>query len=37
MNRCCIYVLLTAGMLVGCGEKKDDTSGKEGVETVLPS
>ena len=40
MNRCCIYVLLfAAGMLVGRGEKKDDTSGKEkeGVETVLPS
>ena len=38
MNRCGIYaMLLAAGMLVGCGEKKDDTSGKEGVETVLPS
>ena len=33
-----VYVLLfAAGMLVGCGEKKDDISGKEGVETVLPS
>ena len=33
-----VYVLLlAAGMLAGCGEKKDDTSGKEGVETVLPS
>ena len=30
-------LLLAAGMLAGCGEKKDDTSGKEGVETVLPS
>ena len=33
-----VYVLLlAAGMLAGCGEKKDGTSGKEGVETVLPS
>ena len=33
-----VYVLLlAAGMLAGCGEKKDDTSGKEGGETVLPS
>ena len=34
-----VYVLLAAGMLAGCGEKKDDTFGKEkeGVETVLPS
>ena len=33
-----VYVLLlAAGMLAGFGEKKDDTSGKEGVETVLPS
>ena len=35
-----VYVLLlAAGMLTGCGEKKDDTSRKEkeGVETVLPS
>ena len=32
-----VYVLLAAGMLAGCGDKKDDTSGKEGVETVLPS
>ena len=35
-----VYVLLlAAGMLTSCGEKKDDTSGKEkeGVETVLPS
>lgn len=32
------YVLLLAtGMLAGCSEGKDDTSGKEGVETVLPS
>ena len=38
MNKSGIYVLLlAAGMWVGCGEKKDDTSGKEGVETVLPS
>ena len=41
MNRCGRYaiLLLAAGMLVGRGEKKDDTSGKEkeGVETVLPS
>ena len=32
-----VYALLAAGMLAGCGEKKDNTSGKEGVETVLPS
>jgi len=32
-----VYVLLAVGMWPSCGEKKDDTSGKEGVETVLPS
>ena len=32
-----MILLFSAGMLDGCGEKKDDTSGKEGVETVLPS
>ncbi len=30
-------LLLVTGILAGCGEKKDDTSEKEGVETVLPS
>lgn len=37
MRKHYLYVLLAAGMLAGCGDKKDDTSGKEGVETVLPS
>ena len=33
-----VYVMVLAvGMLAGCGEKEDNTSGKEGVETVLPS
>ena len=32
-----VMLLLAAGMLAGCGEKKDDASRKEGVETVLPS
>lgn len=38
MSRCYIYaMLLAAGMWGSCSEKKDNTSGKEGVETVLPS
>ena len=32
-----VYVLLAAGMFAGYSEKKDDTSGKEGVKTVLLS
>lgn len=32
-----VMLLLAAGMLAGCSEKKDDASRKEGVETVLPS
>ena len=32
-----VMLLLAAGMLAGCSEKKDDSSRKEGVETVLPS
>lgn len=32
-----VMLLLAAGLLAGCSEKKDDSSRKEGVETVLPS
>ena len=32
-----VMLVLAAGMLAGCSEKKDDASRKEGVETVLPS
>ena len=39
MNRCGRYaiLLLAAGMLGSCSGGKNDASGKEGVETVLPS
>ncbi len=37
MKRHYIYMLFATIMLAGCGETKNKTSEKEGVETVLPS